>query len=145
MKKNLKIGLIAGSFDVIHPGYIKMFQESKEEVCDYLIVALQDDPTIDRPNKLRPVQTWEERKQVLESIKYVNKILRYNTESELYSLLKKTEYDFRILGSDYKDKEYTGMDLKKEVYFCKRDHDYSLTGLKMKIYQSIKLKMENTD
>ena len=133
-----KIGLIAGSFDIIHPGYVRMFKESKENACDYLIIALQDDPTIDRPHKMKPVHTWEERKEVIQSIRYVDSILRYNTENELLALLNYTNYDVRILGADYVDKDYTGKDLGKEVYFCDRDHNYSMTSLKLSIYESLK-------
>lgn len=133
------VGLIAGSFDLMHPGYIRMFKEAKQ-ICDHLIVALQDDPTIDRPQKMKPVQTWEERKEIIESLKYVDSVLGYNTEKELYQLLKETKYDIRILGDDYRDKEYTGKDIGKRVYFCNREHDYSLTDLKMRVYESIKLR-----
>jgi glycerol-3-phosphate cytidylyltransferase len=133
----MRIGLTAGSFDLIHPGYVRMFKEARE-ICHYLIVALQDDPTIDRANKLKPVQTWEERKEILESLKYVDEVIRYSTESELVELLKTTKFDVRILGSDYINKKYTGDFLNKEVYFCRREHDYSLTSLKKKIYESVK-------
>lgn len=131
-------GLIAGSFDIIHPGYIRMFKESKK-ICKSLIIALQDDPTIDRPQKCKPVQTWEERKEILESIIFVDKIFQYSTEQELYQLLKDLDYEVRILGSDYIDKSYTGKDLKKDVYYCFRDHGYSTTSLKKKISESLVL------
>ena len=88
LRESVKIGFIAGSFDLIHPGYIRMFKESKE-VCNYLIVALQDDPTIDRPHKMKPVQTWEERKEVIEAIKYVDEIFTFNdTDGTVCQLLK---------------------------------------------------------
>jgi glycerol-3-phosphate cytidylyltransferase len=137
--KLYKKGIIAGSFDLIHPGYIRMFSESKN-VCDHLIIALQDDPTIDRPEKNKPVQTWEERKEILESIKQIDEILYYSTEKELYEVLKNTKYDVRILGSDYIGKTFTGHDLNKPIYFCERGHGYSLTELKKKIYNSLSLK-----
>jgi len=126
------IGLIAGSFDLIHPGYVKMFKESKEN-CAYLIVALQDDPTIDRPNKCKPVQTFDERKEILQSIRYVDEVIRYSTEVELENLLSSTIHDVRILGADYLEKPFTGDFLNKHVYYCKRNHGYSLTALKKKI------------
>ncbi len=132
-----KKGIIAGSFDIIHPGYIQMFIEAKEN-CDHLIIALQDDPTIDRPHKLKPVQSWKERKEILNSIKYIDEILYYSTEKQLYDLLKNTTYDVRILGSDYINKSFTGDDLNKKIYFCKREHNYSLTDLKNRIYNSLK-------
>ena len=131
-----KTGIIAGSFDLIHPGYIRMFKESKEH-CEHLIVALQGDPTIDRPYKCKPVQNWGERKEILESIRYVNEILRYSTENELYQILKTVDYQVRILGSDYLGKDYTGSDLQKPTFFCSRDHEYSTTSLKRKIFAAM--------
>lgn len=133
-----KKGLIAGSFDVLHPGYVRMFQESKQ-VCDYLIVALQGDPTIDRPHKYKPVQSWEERKEVLSSVKFIDEILFYNTEKELFNILQNIDYDVRILGDDYRDKNFTGKELNKPVYFCARDHMYSTTKLKKLIAESLKV------
>ena len=109
-----------------------MFKESKEN-CAYLIVALQDDPTIDRPNKCKPVQTFDERKEILQSIRYVDEVIRYSTEKELLELLKTTLYDIRFLGGDYAGKPFTGDFLNKHVYYCKRNHGYSLTALKKKI------------
>jgi glycerol-3-phosphate cytidylyltransferase len=125
-------GLIAGSFDLIHPGYIKMFQDAKT-VCDYLIVALQDDPTIDRPGKNRPVQTKEERQYILESIKYIDEVVFYNTEEELNSLLRNTKHDVRILGSEYRGTQHNGYELKIPVYYHAREHDWSCSALKEKI------------
>lgn len=135
-KINPKIGFIAGSFDIIHPGYILMFQDAKN-VCDHLIVALQTDPTIDRPEKNKPVQSYDERKIVLESIKHVDEIVKYTTEKELYELLSKTKIDVRILGSDYEEEKYNGHDLNIPVYFHKRNHDWSSTKLKKMIGDSL--------
>ena len=127
-----KIGFLAGSFDLIHPGYILMFEDAKK-YCDHLIVALQTDPTIDRPAKNKPVQTIEERKIILSSIKYIDEILIYETEKDLYNLLKNIKIDVRILGSDYEDKVYNGYDLDIPVHFHKRNHNWSTTNLKNKI------------
>lgn len=135
-KINPKIGFIAGSFDIIHPGYILMFHDAKN-ACDHLIVALQTDPTIDRPEKNKPVQTFAERKMILESILYVDEILEYTTEKELYNLLRKTKIDVRILGSDYEGDQYNGHDLGIPVYFHKRDHQWSSTKLKKMIGDSL--------
>jgi len=134
-----KTGIIAGSFDLIHPGYIRMLQEAKKSACDHLVVALQDDPTVDRPGKCKPVQTWEERKEILESIRWVDEVWRYCTESDLLNLLSsnKDRIDVRILGSDYVGKRYTGDDLDIPAYFCKRDHEYSLTELKLRVRDSM--------
>jgi len=132
-----KRGLIAGSFDILHPGYVRMFKESKA-ICEYLIVALQDDPTVDRPTKCKPVQTWSERKEILESIKFIDEIVRYNSEKDLLAILDSINYDVRILGDDYREKNYTGKSLNKPVYFCQRNHAYSTTKLKTLISESLK-------
>jgi len=128
----IKKGIVAGNFDVIHPGYIKLFQDAKENACDYLIVALHGDPTIERPTKDKPVQTVKEREYILKSIKYVDEIVHYNTESELLNILKSLNYDIRIIGSDYQDKNFTGKKLKK-IYYHDRSHEYSLSDLKRRI------------
>jgi len=135
-KTKYKKGIIAGAFDLIHPGYIKMFQDAKQ-ICEHLIIALQSDPTIDIPEKHKPVQTLEERKIILNSIRYIDEILIYDTEQSLYNLLNSTELDVRILGSDYKNKSYTGIDLNIPVYFHKRDHAWSTSCLKEKIKNSL--------
>ena len=134
-----KIGFLAGSFDIIHPGYIYMFEDAKR-VCDHLIVALQSDPTIDRPAKNSPVQTLEERKMILSAIKYVDEIKVYTTEKELYNLLKETKIDVRILGTDYLDKPFNGCDLSIPVYFHNRNHSWSSTRLKQLIKESLEEK-----
>jgi len=133
--KGYQIGIICGSFDLIHPGYIRMFKEAKD-ICDHLIVALQDDPTIDRPGKCKPVQEFSDRKEVLSSIKFVDLIIDYNTEKELLGLLESTYHDVRILGSDYVGrKSFTGSELNKPIYYCNRNHEYSTTALKEAIYK----------
>jgi glycerol-3-phosphate cytidylyltransferase len=135
--KKIIRGIVAGSFDVIHPGYIKMFQDSKN-VCDYLIVALQSDPTIDRPDtKTSPIFSLEERILILSSIKYIDEIISYTTEEDLYILLKQLEQeqmvDIRILGTDYIDKSFTGDDLKISIYYHNRDHDWSSSNVRQLI------------
>ena len=135
-KSNLKVGFLAGAFDLIHPGYVLMFQDAKK-VCDYLIVALQTDPTVDRPAKMKPVQSYEERKMILESIKFVDEVVKYTTEEDLYKLLKDTNIDIRILGTDYKDKKFNGCDLGIPIHFHKRDHNWSTSNLKNKIKRSL--------
>lgn len=127
-------GIICGSFDLMHPGYIRMFHDAKT-ACVELIVALQGDPTIDRPKKCKPVQALESRREILMALKYVDIIVTYDTEAELLELLRTIEYDVRILGTDYKDKSYTGIELGKPVYFHKRSHDFSTTALKELIYE----------
>lgn len=131
------IGFIAGSFDVIHPGYIYMFEESRNN-CDYLIVALQDDPTVERPEKLKPILSLLERIKLLESIRYVDQILTYNTEEELLELLKLIKPNIRFLGDDYIGKKITGEDLKIPIYYLDRSHGWSTTKFKKEIYNQIK-------
>lgn len=114
-----------------------MFRESKEKACRYLVVALQTDPTLDRPSKCKPVQTWEDRKEILESIRYVDKVVGYDTEDSLLRLLANENHDVRILGDDYRGKIFTGSELAKPIYFCRRDHEYSLTDLKNRVYASL--------
>tara|TARA_A100001515_G_scaffold131888_1_gene119954 strand:- start:675 stop:1112 length:438 start_codon:yes stop_codon:yes gene_type:complete len=137
----IRKGIVAGNFDVIHPGYVRLFEDAKKNACDYLIVALQGDPTLERPYKCKPVQTVEEREYILRSIKYVDDVLHYNTEQELLQLLETTDWDVRIIGTDYKNVDYTGKYLEvkkfKSVYFHKRDHVYSLTDLKQRITEQM--------
>jgi glycerol-3-phosphate cytidylyltransferase len=130
-------GLICGSFDVIHPGYIHLFKDAKS-VCKKLVIALQSDPTVDRPEKIKPSQTIEDRELILRSIKYIDDVVHYTTESELYNLLKTDIYDVRILGTDYMNKDYTGKDLNKPEYFHSRNHGYSTTQFKKNIKENMK-------
>ena len=131
------VGLICGSFDLIHPGYIRMFKDTKF-LCKKLTVALQGDPTLDRPHKHKPVQSLEGRREILESLIYVDHIETYNTEKELLELLQSIPHDVRILGDDYVGNEsYTGAELGKPVYYHSRDHEYSTSALKEAIFAEI--------
>ena len=127
-----KIGFTCSAFDVIHPGHILMLRDCKN-VCDYLVVGLQLDPTIDRKEKNKPIQTLEERKIMIESIKYVDEVIVYNTEDDLIKLIKKINPDIRILGSDWKEKPFTGKNLGIPVYFHTRDHNWSSTNFRKRI------------
>jgi glycerol-3-phosphate cytidylyltransferase len=132
-KKN---GIIAGAFDVIHPGYVKMFQEAKNK-CDHLTVALHIDPSIER-GKMKPVHTWAERAEVLLALKYIDDINIYEYEWELEKMLSSGHYDIRFLGEDYLNKEhYTGKDLSLEIGWINRNHGYSTTNFKNKIINSV--------
>jgi glycerol-3-phosphate cytidylyltransferase len=133
----VKIGMVAGNFDVIHPGYVKMFEDAKENACNVLIIALQGDPTIERPYKCKPVQTIKEREYILRSISYVDEVIHYNTEAELLEIVKKQNHDVRIVGSDYKDIDFTGKIHEKEIYYHDRSHEYSLTDLKKRITEQM--------
>ena len=126
-------GIVAGAFDLIHPGYVRMFSECKTH-CNHLTVALHEDPSFARPNKLPPVQTLEERKEILRAIKYVDDIVVYQSEDTFLSYLD--DYDIRFLGDDYRDGSYTGRDKSIKVVFVDRSHDYSTTELKRKIAKS---------
>lgn len=126
-------GIVAGAFDLIHPGYIRMFKECRE-YCNHLTVALHEDPSWARPNKLPPVQSLEDRTEILNSIKYIDDIVVYQAEDTFLSYLK--DYDIRFLGDDYRDGSYTGKDIPIDIVFVKRDHDYSTTGLKRKIVKN---------
>ena len=132
------IGIICGSFDVIHPGYIKMFEDVYNNACLKLVILLQSDPTVDRPEKLKPLQTVEDRELILRAIKYISDVRIYTTEKELYNILKEDFYDVRILGTDYKNKNYTGKDLGRPIYWHTRSHSYSTTNYKNKIKESLK-------
>jgi glycerol-3-phosphate cytidylyltransferase len=128
-------GIIAGAFDLIHPGYIRMFKDCKMR-CNHLTVALHEDPSFARPHKLKPVQTLEERKEILRAIRYVDDIVVYQAEDTFLSYLD--EYDIRFLGDDYIDGSYTGKDKSIKIVFVDRSHDYSTTELKRKIAKSFR-------
>lgn len=130
-------GVIAGNFDVIHPGYIAMFKEMKKH-CDCLIVLLHTDPSIERPEKLKPVLSSDDRKEILESLKYVDDVIRYTYEEQLLDLLKIGEFDIRFLGDDYINKPFTGDCLKIPIHYMNRDHGWSTTKYKRLIADSLK-------
>src|SRR3989344_1421135 len=115
MKDGKRVGFTAGAFDLCHAGHILVFKEARG-VCDYLIVGLQSDPSLDRPEKNKPVMSLEERKIILEAIRYIDEIVVYDTEQDLYNLLKenKSGIDVRIIGKDWEGKPYTGHDLPIE-------------------------------
>jgi len=124
-----KVGFIAGCFDIIHPGYIHMFKTIKK-YCDFLIVGLHEDPTIDRPNKIKPILSIEERSEILLSIKYVDDIKIYQTENDLENLLIRNKIDIRFLGEDYKNSNFTAKNLDIEIKFIDRNHGWSTTKMK---------------
>ena len=137
MMSMYKTGVIAGNFDVIHPGYIKMFKECKS-YCQQFIILLHTDPSIERPEKLKPILTKEERTEVLTSIKYIDGIAYYTYEKDLVELLKRLSPDIRFLGDDYRGKTYTGYELDIPVHYLNRDHGWSTTKFKNLIADSIK-------
>lgn len=137
----MKRGLIAGNFDVIHPGYIKTFRECKNN-CDHFTILLHSDPTIERPSKLKPVLTVDERIEILKSIKYVDDIEIYTYEKELIEILNSGRFDIRFLGDDYLKKSFTGDNLKIPIHYISRDHGWSTTEFKNLIAQSVNFKKD---
>jgi len=133
----MKKGVIAGNFDVYHPGYVQMLKEAKGQ-CDCLIVLLHTDPSIERPEKLKPILSTDERKELLLSIRYVDDVVRYTYEEQLYDLLKMGEFNIRFLGNDYIDKPFTGDNLNIPIHYLNRDHGWSTTKFKNLIAKNIK-------
>lgn len=134
-----KIGFTCSTFDLLHAGHVAMLQEAKTQ-CDYLICGLQNDPTLDRPNKNRPVQTIVERQMQLKGCRYVDEVWVYNTEKDLEDLLLTLPIDVRILGVEYEGKEFTGREIchKRgiELYFNGRDHSFSSSSLRRRVYEA---------
>lgn len=128
----MRVGFTCSCFDLLHAGHILMLKEAKAQ-CDYLIVGLQTDPTIDRATKNKPVQSITERFIQLEAVKYIDEIVVYASEDDLIQILKAYNIDVRIMGEEYKDKPFTGNDLPMEIYFNKRTHKYSTTELRNRI------------
>lgn len=130
------IGFTCSTFDFLHAGHIAMLREAKEQ-CDYLICGLQVDPSVDRDNKNKPVQTLVERHTQLSAVKYVDEIIPYQTENDLIDILSMYNINVRILGEEYREKEFTGRDVCKqrdiELYFNKRDHRFSSTDLRKRV------------
>ena len=136
MDNKYNMGVIAGNFDVIHPGYIKMFKECKT-YCKQLIVLLHIDPSIERPEKLKPILTKQERTEILTSIKFINGIAYYTYEKELVDLIYRLNPDIRFLGDDYRGKTYTGFELDVPVHYLNRDHGWSKTKFKKLIADTL--------
>ena len=122
--KTQKIGITFSAFDLLHAGHIKMLEEAKT-ICDYLIVGLQIDPSLDRPQKNKPTQSVVERYIQLKACRSVDEIIPYNTEEDLMDILQSFVIDVRIIGDDYRDKDFTGKqyceDKGIQIYYNKRD------------------------
>jgi glycerol-3-phosphate cytidylyltransferase len=131
-----KIGFTCSTFDLLHAGHVTMLEEAKRH-CDFLIVGLQNDPTLDRPEKNAPVQSIVERQIQLAAIKYVDEIVIYNTEQDLVDLLLTLPIDMRILGDEYKTKDFTGKDIAKQrgskIIYNGRDHSFSSSSLRKRV------------
>ena len=129
----MKTGFTCSCFDLFHAGHIMMLKEAKSK-CDYLIVGLQTDPTIDRPEKNKPIQSVFERFVQLDSCKYVDEVVVYATEKDLLDILHSYPIDVRIVGDEYKDKEFTGKNLEHiEMYYNTRKHSFSTTELRKRV------------
>ena len=130
-------GVIAGNFDVIHPGYIKMFNDMKKHV-DEIYVLLHIDPSVDRPEKIKPIVSVKDRKMTLLALKGISKVFNYNSENDLRNLIVKIKPDIRFLGDDYRDRtDYTGWGLPPKIIFLSRSHGWSTTKFKKLIANSI--------
>jgi glycerol-3-phosphate cytidylyltransferase len=132
----MKVGFTASTFDLLHAGHVQMLREAKEQ-CDYLICGLQMDPSSDRPEKNSPVQTVVERYTQLKAVSYVDEIIPYSTERDLEDILEMYTIHVRILGEEYRDKDFTGKDICRkrdiDLYFNKRDHRFSSSGLRQRV------------
>jgi glycerol-3-phosphate cytidylyltransferase len=123
----MKVGFTASTFDLLHAGHVQMLREAKEQ-CDYLICGLQVDPSVDRANKNAPIQTIVERYTQLKAVGYVDEIIPYGTEQDLEDILTMYHIDVRILGEEYRDKDFTGKDICR-----KRDHRFSSSDLRKRV------------
>ena len=135
----MKIGFTASAFDLLHAGHVLMLEEARG-VCDYLVVGLQLDPTVDRVAKNKPVQTVVERYLQLRACKYVNEIIPYTSEKDLEDILAAMPIAIRILGEEYKDQDFTGRDICKkksiELYFNQRNHGFSSSDLRIRVVRA---------
>lgn len=132
----MKTGITFSTFDLFHAGHVKMLEEAKSK-CDYLVVGLQLDPSIDRPEKNKPTQSIIERYVQLRGCKYVDEIIPYITEEDLIDVLSSFKIDIRIIGEEYLNKPFTGKEycIKKdiEIYFNKREHRFSSSALRNQV------------
>ena len=132
-------GITFSSFDLFHSGHVAMLKEARSN-CDYLMVGLQTDPTIDRPKKNKPIQSVFERYVQLEGCKYIDEIIPYATEQDLVDILLTYDIQKRFIGEEYRTKEFTGkqlcVDKGIEIYYNKRQHSFSTSGLRKRIEQA---------
>lgn len=132
----MKIGITCSSFDLFHAGHVKMLEEAAQH-CDYLIVALQTDPTIDRPEKNKPIQSVVERYVQVNACKWVDEIVPYTTEQDLEDIFMSFKLDCRIIGDDYDGFHFTAKDICQkrgiEIIYNSRDHNWSSSELRNRI------------
>lgn len=134
----MKKGITFGAFDLFHAGHVLMLQEAKT-VCDYLIVCVQTDPSVDRESKNRPIQSIVERQIQVAACKYVDEVIVYDTEADVVEILNSVDWDVRILGDEYRDKEFTGREESLErCYFNRRPHTFSSSELRVRVVEGTK-------
>jgi len=132
----VKIGFTCSAFDLLHAGHVAMLREAKSQ-CDYLICGIQNDPSLDRLEKNKPIQSVVERYIQLSAVKYVDEIIPYNTEEDLKDILLTYPINVRILGSEYRHQDFTGKEICQKrgisLYFNSRDHNFSSSGLRKRV------------
>ena len=128
----MKIGLTASAFDLLHSGHVLMLQEAKT-VCDHLIAALHIDPSIENDVKNKPIQSIVERHAQVDGIKYVDQVIPYQTENDLIDIIQLYRVDVRIIGEEYRHKNFTGSRMGLKTYFNSRKHNFSSTNLRQKV------------
>jgi|TARA_B110000037_G_C16830740_1_gene387642 glycerol-3-phosphate cytidylyltransferase len=130
------VGFTCSAFDLLHAGHVQMLRDAKQQ-CEFLVCGLQVDPRIDRPEKNSPIQSVVERYTQLKAIRYVDEIIPYSTEKDLEDILSMYSLDVRILGEEYREKDFTGKDICKQrditLYFNKRDHRFSTSDLRSRV------------
>lgn len=134
------VGFTCSTFDLLHAGHILMLAEAKS-ICDYLIVGVQSDPTIDRPDvKNKPVQSIVERYVQLSAVKFIDEIIVYDTEKDLEDLLMFLPITLRVIGEEYRDKSFTGKNICEDrgikIFYNSRTHRFSSSELRQRTYQS---------
>jgi glycerol-3-phosphate cytidylyltransferase len=139
------IGFTCGAFDLFHAGHVLMLEEAKQH-CDFLIVGLQTDPSLDRKTKNKPVQSIVERQVQVRGCRHVDEVIIYDTEKDLEDLLKVMPIDVRVVGSDYKDRDFTGKDYcidnDIQIVYNRRDHSFSTTDLRARVFMAESCKQE---
>ena len=137
------VGFTCGAFDLFHAGHVLMLEEARQH-CDYLIVGLQSDPSIDRASKNKPVQSIVERQVQVKGCRHVDEVVIYDTEKDLEDLFKTLPIDVRVIGSDYKDREFTAkeycIDNNIQIVYNKRTHSFSTTDLRQRVFQAESIK-----
>jgi len=135
----MRVGFTCSAFDLLHAGHVQMLRDAKDQ-CDYLICGLQVDPTLDRPSKNQPIQTVVERYTQLKAVSYVDEIIPYSTEADLEDILAMYHINVRILGEEYRDKDFTGKDICRkrdiDLHFNKRDHRFSSSDLRKRVCEN---------